>query len=54
MFYRTASCTLDTPDIYDEGEFNDNTDYLAGTEYTEDEQCELLLGDGATMCDVSQ
>jgi hypothetical protein len=43
----TTSCTLDRATIYDDEEFAAHNSSLAGQLYTEEEQCELLRGDGA-------
>ena len=50
--FSTTSCTLDRATIYDDEEFAAHNSSLAGQLYTEDEQCELLRGDGARFCSV--
>jgi len=46
----TDDCTLDQATIYNVTEFNLHNSSLAGQLYSNNEQCELLRGDGATFC----
>lgn len=52
-FCRAAACTLNKPIYYDDGEFDSDTDDLAGQHFTLDEQCQIQAGASASACFVS-
>ena len=53
LYFFSNDCTLIRGDVWDQDEYDKHLAGLAGQLYSEEEQCELLRGDGSTIYGVN-
>ena len=52
VLFSSSNCLVDQGDYFNKAEWNKHVKSLPGERYTLNQQCELILGEGYTYCEV--